>query len=121
MIPAFILTHFAAACPGGALLVFPSWYEYLPGTTDANGLCTPGISGLNDIWLIVAAVIEILLRIAALAAVGFVVFGGFQYITSLSEPDKTKRARETIIYAAVGLAIAILSMAIVNVIAGSVK
>lgn len=124
MIPAFLLTHFgatAAPCSGGALLVFPSWYEYLPGTVDTNGLCTPQITGLNDVWLIVAAVIEILLRIAALAAVGYIIWGGFDYIKSLAEPDKTRRARETIIYAAVGLAIALLSMAIVNAIAGSVS
>ena len=54
-------TLFAAACKGGGLIGLPTWYMYLEGTT-AAGNCSPAITGINDIWLIVAAVIEILLN-----------------------------------------------------------
>lgn len=101
---------------------FPTWYKYLSGT-EQSGVCTANvqIQGLNDIWLIVAAVIEILLRIAALAAIGFVIAGGFQYVTSQGEPEKTNHARSTIINALVGLVIAIMAATIVNFIAGSIS
>jgi hypothetical protein len=108
-------------CKGGDFLFFPTWYKYLDGTPDANGLCTPKITGINDLWLIVAAIIEILLRVAALAAIGFIIYGGFEYLTSQGEPDKTTRARGTIINALVGLVIAISAAAIVNFIAGSIS
>jgi len=118
-----IFSLFATVCTGGgSFLGFPTWYEYLNGTTDsATGACSPAITGLSDIWLIVAAVIEILLRVAALVAVGFVIFGGVEFLTSQGEPDKTNKARQTLINALVGLVIAVLAAVIVNFIAGSIK
>lgn len=112
-----LLTNFAAdSC--SHFLGFPTWYEYV----HAPGNCSQvQINSLSDIWLIVAAVIEILLRIAALAAIGFIIAGGFQYVTSQAEPDKTNQARSTIINALVGLVIAIMAATIVNFIAGSIS
>lgn len=108
-----LITNFAACNNGGGFLGFPHWYEYLP----CNGN-QPGLTDINDIWLIVAAIIEILLRIAGLAAVILVVYGGVQLMTSQGEPDKAQRARTTIVNALTGLAIAILAAGIVNFIAG---
>lgn len=117
-----LFTHFAATCSGGGFLGFPTWYHYLQGTTDpANGLCSPQISGLSDIWLIVAAVIEILLRVASLVAVIFVIVGGFNYVTSQGEPDKTSHARSAIINSLIGLVIAVTAAIIVGFIAGSIN
>jgi Type IV secretion system pilin len=121
-------TAFAAACPGGDFLGFTKWYAYLncnvsanPDSATGGQIYTPVLSSLNDIWLVVAAVIEMLLRIAALAAVGLVIWGGIQYITSQGEPDKTKKARGTILNAVIGLVIAVISAATVAFIAGSFK
>lgn len=120
MSPLFI--HFAKSCPGGDFLIFPKWYKYLEGTTDPiTGVCGPTLNGLNDVWLIVAAVIEILLRVAAIIAVGMVIYGGVTYITSQGEPDKTNRARSTIINALVGLLLAVMAAAVVNFVARSIK
>ena len=113
-----LFTNFAA-CGGGNFLLFPSWYHYLPSTNDpTTGLCTPSLTNITDVWLIIAAVIEILLRIAGLAAVVLVVYGGIQYTTSQGEPDKTSKARTTIINALTGLAIAVLAASAVAFIAG---
>jgi hypothetical protein len=88
------LTYFAAEkC--SHFLGFPTWYEYIrvPG-----GSCSEiQITNINDVWLIVAAVVEILLRVAGIFAVAFVMYGGFQYITSQAEPEKVNRAKNTII------------------------
>jgi len=117
-----LLSYLAAAgspCAGGGFLGFPTWYEYLPGN-QAGGGCVPALTSLSDIWLIVAAVIEILLRVAGILAVVFVIYGAISYITSQGEPDKTAKARDTIINALIGLAIAISSAALVAFIAGRV-
>jgi hypothetical protein len=109
-------------CPNNSFLGFPTWYKYLEGSyDDSSKLCAPHLSGLSDIWLIVAAVIEILLRVAVLVAVVGIIYGGFSYITSQGEPDKTSKARMTIINAAGGMVIAILATVIVSFIAGSIK
>ncbi len=115
-----ILTHLAISCKGGDVLGFPTWYKYLDGKTGANHLCSPVIGSISDIWLIVAAVIEILLRVAVLAAIFGIIYGGFSYLTSQGEPDKTAKARMTIINAAGGMIVAIMATAIVSFIAGSV-
>jgi ABC-type Fe3+ transport system permease subunit len=115
----------AAACSGKGVvdqlfLSFPTWYEYLP-TTSVNGVCSPQLSSLSDVWLIVAAVIEILLRIAALVAVAFVIYGGIAYSVSQGNPDKTSKAKNTLLYAFIGLVIAVSAAAIVTFIAGSIN
>jgi len=118
------LFNYFAACSGGSFLGFPTWYKYLNSVqvNDQTGSgCIPKITGLNDIWLILAAVIEILLRIAALAAIGFVIYGGIQYIMSQGNPDKTQKARSTIIDALVGLVIAISATALITFVAGRIR
>lgn len=113
-----MVSNFAAAsCSGGGFFSFPTWYKYLPSIDGATH-CTPQITNISDVWLILAAVIEILLRIAALGAIVFVVWGGVMYITSQGQPDKTQKARETIVNALVGLGIAVAATAIISFVAG---
>ena len=50
----------------------------------------------------------------AIVAVIFIVIGGINYITSQGDPGKTKKAKDTILYAVIGLVIAALAFAIVN-------
>jgi len=117
-----LFTHFAAACHDNPnFFTFShSWYHYLQ-LKQVDGICTPVIHGINDIWLIVAAVIEILIRIAAIAAVIYIIYAGFEYQRSQGQPDKTSHARTMMINAIVGLIIAILSASIINLIARSVS
>jgi hypothetical protein len=110
-------TRFAASCSSANFLGLPTWYHYLPCQT-VNGLQSPELTNINDIWLVLAAIIEILLRIGVLAAVIFVIYGGVQYTMSKGEPDKTTKARMTIINAVAGLAISVLAATVVSFIAG---
>jgi hypothetical protein len=54
--------------------------------------------------------------IGALGAVAaiFIVYGGVQYMTSSGDAGKAKKARDTILYACIGLVIAALAFAITN-------
>jgi hypothetical protein len=116
------ITLFAKSCAGGSFFGFPKWYKYLPGTIDPNsGLCSPQLNSLSSIWLIAAAIIEIMLRVAAIVAVIFVIYGGFAYVTSQGEPESTGRAKSTIVNALVGLAVAVSAAAIVTFIASSIS
>jgi hypothetical protein len=115
MILSNLFENFAAACTNPSFLGFPTWYEYLKLNTD----CTPMLTSVADIWLIVAAVLEILLRIAALVALIMVIYGGIEFITSQGEPDKSNKARSTVINALIGLVIAVVAATVVTFIAGS--
>ena len=115
-----------ATCqPKTQIFLFPTWYKYLDSQTSPDPdpltgatVCQPKINGINDIWKVVAAVLELLLRLATLIAIGFVVYGGVTYTLSQGAPDKTKQALTTIIDALVGLVIAIVATALVSFIAG---
>jgi amino acid transporter len=57
----------------------------------------------------------ILIVIAALAVI-FLVYGAIQYVTSRGDTQAAEKARNTITYAIIGIIIAILAYAIVNVV-----
>jgi hypothetical protein len=97
------------------LFGIPTWYEYLP--VDANcKIDTTGMGG-DVVVLVVMALIDILLVLAGLLAVGFIIFGGFKYITSQAEPTKLAGARTTILNAVIGLVIAIIASNVITFIA----
>lgn len=99
-------------------LGLPYWYEYLPGERDALGKCVPTIAwgDLISLWAIGLAIADILLRIVALVAVGYIIYGGFQYMTSAGSPDATKSAKDTIVNGLIGAVIAVFAVAIVSFI-----
>ncbi len=117
-----LVSYFAAGppCSGGDFLIFPKWYKYLPSVSGVDP-CTPQVSSLTDIWLIVAAVIEVLLRIAAIMAVVFVIYAGFSYTTSQGDPEATGRAKSTLVNALVGLAVAVTAAITVSFLAKSIS
>ena len=103
----------------------PVWYKYLPYTLDQNvNQCRVDINitqNPQQLMLIGFALIEMLLRLGGLIAVGFVIYGGVQYVISQGEPDNTTKARNTIVNALVGLAIIIVATPLVAFIAGRVS
>lgn len=113
----------------GRFFGIPPWYEYLdvevnPYTracelhmslTKSNGQID-----FTAFSLIGLGILDILIRVAALVAVAFVIYGGIQYITSQGEPDRFKRATGTIVNALIGLVIAVLAATVVRFIGNRV-
>lgn len=98
-----------------SFLGFPTWYKYLTKSV-VNGKCEITFDLVQDWSKILLAIFEIILRIGGIASVGFVIFGGFQYMLSQGEPERTKGAKSTILNAMIGLFITLSSTAIVNLI-----
>lgn len=63
-------------------------------------------------------IVNIFLYVVGVVAVVMVVYGGFRYITSGGDSNKLTSAKNTILYAVVGLVIVIFAYAIVNWVAG---
>jgi hypothetical protein len=124
-----IFLFFAAACDANAnFFGIPAWYKYLvnAGRMTTNTDATSGVVSCDlvggfkwadgDIILVAFGVLDICLRLAALVAVAYVIYGGISYITSEGQPDNTKNAQNTIINALIGLVIAIIATAVVSFI-----
>lgn len=92
---------------------FPNWYK---GLVDNN--CNLVINELNDFWLIVINLLEIGFQVIAYFAVGYIIWGGFKYIKSEGNPNKVGEAKTTILYAVIGLGLALASVALVNFVSG---
>lgn len=88
-----------------------------PCTSSSSAPCKAGGS---DIATIIGSVISLLLFVAGMIAVLVIVVGGIRYITSDGDPGAAGKAKNTVIYALVGLVIAISSYAIVNFVVGRI-
>lgn len=116
------LTTFASACEKNFLGLKP-WHAYLEKGPAPDCIVNFDLQKnakeaihLNDIWLIALAILDDLLRIAGLVAVGFVIYGGIRFMVSRGQPDNTKAAIGTITNALIGLAIAMIGAAVVGFI-----
>ena len=78
----------------------------------ANGCKDAG--SVADISDVVVNIVDSVIGILGIVAVVFIVIGGVNYMTSTGDAAKVQKAKNTILYAAIGLIICALSFAIVN-------
>lgn len=76
--------------------------------------------GLPDVSLqSTEGILNILFLLAGSLAVIFIVVGGARFVIAAGNPDQIKQAKNTIVYAVVGLVVAILASVIVNFVISS--
>jgi TRAP-type C4-dicarboxylate transport system permease small subunit len=87
----------------------------LPIVLSRTALAASGgdVSNVEDF---IRSVIKVIASLAGLIATGFFVVGGFGYITSSGRPEYLDRAKRTILYSAIGLAITIAAFVISNIV-----
>lgn len=66
----------------------------------------------------ISAVLTIVFAIVGILSVMMVTIGGFKYITSQGDSQAVAKAKNTIIYAIIGVLVSILSIAIVTFVIG---
>ena len=79
-------------------------------TSEMKGKSIDGKDGL------IKTVVNVLLWAVGILSVIMIIFSGFRYITSAGDASKTKSAQSTLIYSVVGLIVAIMAYAIVNMV-----
>lgn len=77
-----------------------------------SSLC--GATSTDDAPTLIKNVINILLYLVGIIAVIAIIIGGIRYVTSNGDSGATKSAKDTVLYAVIGLVVAILAFAIVN-------
>lgn len=119
------------AAAGGASgcatnFIFPAWYEGL--CDDKGNIKSPADMGAKDTagnlgaWLtkIALNIVQILLYVVGYVSIGYIIFGGFKYMTQGDNASGTAAARKTIQNAVIGLVLSIMSVAIVKFVAGTI-
>ena len=105
----------------GKILTLKPWDSGL--NNDDGSLKNPGTdtnSQANYIWKIVLNIVDDLLQLIGYTTVGYIMYGGFLMMTSNGAPDKAAHGRKTIMSAAIGLVIALASVALVNFISSNI-
>ena len=70
--------------------------------------------GSDDLQYVIINILNAVIGVAGFVAVVWIIIGGVTYMTSSGDVGKTKKARDTIIYACIGLIVCVLAFAIVN-------
>lgn len=97
---------------------------------DSGAACTDDAAAKTDICKAgktdklqgyVKPIINIILYILAVVAVIVIIIGGFMYVVSGGDSATITKAKNTILYAVIGLVVAILAYAIVNFVVMNIK
>ena len=73
--------------------------------------CKGSSDGLPNV---IINILNAIIGVAGIISVIWIIIGGVTYMTSSGDPNKTKKARDTILYACIGLIICVLAFTIVN-------
>jgi hypothetical protein len=90
--------------------------ELLAQIIDNPGLPEPTNTGAS---LISDTVIPIAGAIIAIVSTIFIIIGGFRYVASAGAPEQIQKAKYTIIYACIGLLVALISVTVVKFVVSS--
>ncbi|HSX34595.1 MAG TPA: hypothetical protein VLF62_03040 [Candidatus Saccharimonadales bacterium] len=114
-----LVQNFAVACKEPTFFGLPTWYHYLnlagkvqndPITGRCEFVTLHNGFQVNDLALIGLAVVDILLRLSALIAIAYVMYGGFRLITAQGDSGGVKSGQQTIWNALIGLGISLAAI-----------
>lgn len=116
-----VLNTFAQGCTESQLLGIKPWWQFVPRIS-TDGYCTLNFEkfGVGTVWLVLAGIIDILLRIGLFVSIGFFIYGAFRMVTSQGSPDQVKAARGTMVNSLIGLIICITSIGMVSFVLGTI-
>ena len=105
----------------GRILTLKPWYDGLTkDDCSIKDIGSDADSQANFIWRVVLNIVDDLLQLIVYTTVGYIMYGGFLMMTSNGSPDKAAHGRKTIMSAAIGLVIALASVALVNFISSKI-
>ncbi len=107
---AIAIFGFVAFVPAGNALAL----DPLAGACADNGDTEVCQSQDDDATSLIGIIVNTLLFIVGLISVIMIIWGGIRYATSAGNTSSVTAAKNTIVYAVVGLIIALLAFAIVN-------
>lgn len=89
--------------------------------TDENGLCEDTGQGSDSLSAVIKKVIDIFSILVGSISVIMVIIGGFRYVVSNGDSNGVSGAKNTILYAIVGLVIVLFAQVIVRFVLTNVS
>ena len=84
------------------------------GDGSGSVYCNNKSDGEGKVNGIIGSIVQVLLTAVGIISVIMIVIGGIMFATSSGDAQKTAKARNTILYAVIGLVVSIFAAAIVN-------
>ena len=84
----------------------------------ASAASCSGDTTNNTLQSVTTTVVNVLSLVVGLISVIFLIFGGFKYVTSGGDSGKVTSAKNTILYALIGLVIVSIAQVVVRVVLG---
>lgn len=76
----------------------------------------PAATEVGSIWDILINALNWFFNIVIILAAIMIVYAGFRYVTAAGNPDATKAAMNTLVYALIGVAIALLAKGLIYIV-----
>ena len=76
--------------------------------------------GRNDLTGSVTGILNAVIGVLSFVCVIVIIIGGVTYMTSSGDAGKVKKAKDTILYGVIGLAVCVLAFAIVNFVISNI-
>lgn len=97
-----------------AFFVEPAFAQMVMSTDNPDE-----ISGATTYWggdfrMAMVRIINFFLFFLGIVATGFIIYGGFLYVTSQGDDANVENAKKILMYAAIGIIIIFISFAVVN-------
>ncbi len=105
----------ATTQPAGAVDLFDG------KCNDASAVCKQVSGGSGKATTLVQSIITLLLWLIGIISVIMIIVGGIRYALSGGDSNSINGAKNTILYAVIGLVVAMLAYAIVGFVTGSFK
>jgi len=108
-----------ALLAGVVTALTPSYALASPASEIKGGVSSVGGDSGGTLGDRIKTLVNVMLYLLGAIAVVMIVIGGIRYTTSNGDTGNIKTAKDTILYAVIGLVIAIMAYAIVNFVVGS--
>lgn len=104
-------------------LGLPAWYDGLVDTStcEIESPAKDEAKLRQFIWTVVANIMALVMGVVGYLAIAFVIFGGFQYLTSSGDPGRAAKGKKTITNALIGTVICLLASAVSSAISGIIR
>ena len=114
-VPTYASVNTPITCPEDSLNAGQSLPAAKCNVKDANTDTDGG-----SLWTTLSTIINVIVGALGVVAVIMIVLGGVQFVTAQGDASRVKKAKDTIMFAVIGLVVAILAWAIVNFVLGSI-
>lgn len=115
----FALLIITTLAPSALLAAAPAYAQddakdaACDGVALTGGSCTP-TAGQSSVQSTLTTVINLISLVVGVAAVIMIIIGGFKYVTSNGDSGSVSSAKDTILYAIIGLVIVAMAQVIVR-------